>query len=121
MSWFKVTTAEKIPMREGRSVQLGRHEIAIFHLPEKFVAIDNRCPHNLGPLCDGITKGTKVVCPLHGWNVCLETGKVVQPDMPLGVATYPVRVVDGVVEIQLNAAKTVQGQAAPTAREGAAA
>jgi len=110
MSWFKVTDAGNIPMREGRSVRLGRREIAIFHLPEGFKAIDNRCPHNLGPLCDGITKGTKVVCPLHGWNICLETGKVVTPNVPVGVTTYPVRVSDGIIQIQLPDAKSGESE-----------
>jgi len=106
MTWYKVTHCSEIPLREGRSVKLGYREIAIFNLPEGFKAIDNLCPHNLGPLCDGITKGTKVVCPLHGWNVCLETGRVVKPEMPVGVATYPVRVKDGLIEIQLPPAKS---------------
>lgn len=105
MNWLKVTQADNIPLREGRSVCIGRREIALFHLPEGFRAIDNRCPHNLGPLCDGMTKGTTVVCPLHGWNINLETGKVLKPDVPVGVTTYPVRVQDGIVEIQLPEAK----------------
>ncbi|MBC8167826.1 MAG: nitrite reductase small subunit NirD [Bryobacteraceae bacterium] len=101
MSWIRITETENVPLREGRSVQLGRREIAIFHLPDRFVAIDNMCPHNGGPLCDGIVKGTTVVCPLHGWNICLESGRVTRPDVPIGVRTYPVRVVDGVIEMEV--------------------
>lgn len=101
MTWYKITEASNIPLREGRSVKLGNKEIAIFHLPEGFKAVDNLCPHNLGPLCDGITKGTRVVCPLHGWNICLETGRVVKPEVPVGVNAYQVRVKDGLIEIQM--------------------
>ena len=101
MSWIKITNIDNIPLREGRSVKLGRREVAIFHLPEKFLAIDNMCPHNGGPLCDGIVKGTTVVCPLHGWNICLESGKVAKPDLPVSVRTYPVRVVDGIIEMEM--------------------
>ncbi len=105
MSWTKVTYTDSIPLREGRCVEFGRKEIAIFRLPDKFLAVDNRCPHNQGPLCDGMVTGQSVVCPLHGWKVCLDSGRVTRPDVPVGVRTYPVRVVDGIIEIQLSSAK----------------
>ena len=105
MAWNKVTTTDSIPLREGRAVRLGRREIAIFRLPDRFLAIDNMCPHNQGPLADGIVKGTTVVCPLHGWNVCLESGKVCKPDVPVSVRSYPVRVANGIIEIDLSAAE----------------
>lgn len=116
MSWIQITDAENIPLREGRSLRLGRKEIAIFHLPEKYVAIDNLCPHNQGPLCDGIVKGSAVVCPLHGWNICLNTGKVLKPDVPVSVRTYPVRVNNGIVELDVP-----QDQQASSAAAGEAA
>ena len=103
-TWIKITPLNNIPLREGRCVTLGRKEIAVFHLPEKVLAIDNRCPHSQGPLCDGITTGTHVVCPLHGWKIDLETGKVARPDVPVGVNTYPCRVnSDGIVEMKVAA------------------
>lgn len=102
MQWIKITEVENIPLREGRAVQVGQREIALFHLPEGIKAVDNRCPHNQGPLCDGITTGSHVVCPLHGWKVCLESGRVTRPDLPIKVRTYPVRVEDGVIEIQVS-------------------
>jgi nitrite reductase (NADH) small subunit len=112
MSWIRITDMANIPLREGRAVQLGQREIAIFHLPEKFVAIDNVCPHNGGPLCDGIVKGTTVVCPLHGWNICLESGRVVKPDLPIGIHTYPVRVVNDIIEVELKPLRAESADAA---------
>src|SRR5882724_6085384 len=53
MKWIRVTTTENIPLREGRCVQIGDEEIAIFNLGDRFVAVDNACPHRGGPLCDG--------------------------------------------------------------------
>ena len=99
--WHDVSTTDSIPLREGRCMNFAGREIAIFHLPDRFMAIDNLCPHNQGPLCDGIVKGTTVVCPLHGWNVSLETGSVLKPDVPVGVRTYPVRVKDGLIQIEM--------------------
>ena len=106
MQWIKITKVDNIPPREGRAVQVGQREIAIFHMPDGIKAIDKRCLHNQGPLCDGITSGGSVVCPLHGWKVCLDSGRVTRPDLPIRVRTYPVKVEDGVIQIQLSEERT---------------
>ena len=102
MNWIRVTRAENIPLREGRSVRIGDDEIAIFNLgDDRYVAVDNACPHRGGPLCDGIVSGDAVVYPLHGWKISLETGNVMKPDVCVRVETYPVSVRDGVVCLQI--------------------
>lgn len=105
MSWIRITNAENIPLREGRSVRLGDDEIAIFNLGDRYVAVDNSCPHRGGPLCDGIVSGDTVVCPLHGWKISLETGAVLKPDVCVRVGTYPVTVEDGIVRVQYSKKK----------------
>jgi len=106
MKWIRVTRAENIPLREGRSVQIGDQELAIFNLgDDRYVAVDNACPHRGGPLCDGIVSGDTVVCPLHGWKISLETGGVLKPDICVRVETYPVTVDDGVISVQIETSK----------------
>ena len=105
MSWIKITDAVNIPVREGRSVKVGSEEIAIFNLGDRFAAIDNRCPHNGGPLCDGIVAGAAVVCPLHGWKVCLDTGAILKPQVPVTVETYPTKLEDGVILVDVPATR----------------
>ena len=56
-----MTKTENIPPLEGRCVTLRGIEMAIFNLKDRFVTIENRCPHKGGPLCDGIVSGTAVV------------------------------------------------------------
>lgn len=113
MSWIRVTHGGNIPLREGRAVQLGTEEIAIFNLGDRFLAVGNRCPHRGGPLADGIVAGASVVCPLHSWKICLGSGSV---ERPVGETTcslsYPVKVVDGIVMIQIAAEQTEQAEAA---------
>jgi nitrite reductase (NADH) small subunit len=102
MNWISITETANIPVREGRSVRLGSEEVAIFNLGDRFLAIQNRCPHGKGPLADGIVSGSSVVCPLHGWKTCLESGAVQRPkDAADCVARYPVKVEDGFVLLQL--------------------
>jgi nitrite reductase (NADH) small subunit len=77
--WIRITTADNVPPREGRAVKVGDREIAVFNLGDRFLAVDNRCPHKGGPLADGIVAGNAAVCPLHAWRINLETGHVERP------------------------------------------
>lgn len=100
MSWIQITPSHNIPVREGRAVRIAGRDLAIFHLPDRFVAIDNACPHQGGPLCDGIVSGTTVVCPLHGWKFSLESGA--SSNVPECLQTYPARVENGVVCVDIS-------------------
>jgi nitrite reductase (NADH) small subunit len=103
MTWIQVAPCENIPPREGRAAMIGDREIAIFNLGDRFLAVDNQCPHKSGPLCDGIVAGDAVVCPLHAWKVNLETGEVARPvNQQECVRTYATRVEAGVVSIDIS-------------------
>ncbi len=100
--WIRVTDVGNVPPREGRPVVLGDREIAIFNLGDRFFAVDNRCPHKAGPLCDGIVAGDAVVCPLHAWKVNLETGAVERPaNEHACVRTYATRIEAGILSVEL--------------------
>jgi len=92
--WIRVSACDSVPLREGRAVRLPDRELAIFNLGDRFLAVDNECPHRGGPLADGIVSGASVVCPLHAWKVDLETGRVERPAAANAscLAIYPVRV-----------------------------
>ena len=102
--WTPITGVESVPSREGRSVQVGGKEIAIFNLGGRFLTIENACPHKGGPLCDGIVSGTTVVCPLHGQRFDLETGMPVLASQPACVATFSTRVENGIIFVDLGSA-----------------
>jgi nitrite reductase (NADH) small subunit len=102
-AWIRITACENIPPREGRAVVLGDRELAIFNIGDRFLAVDGRCPHKGGPLCDGIVAGNTVVCPLHAWKIGLQSGEVLRPSgVTACVQTYPTKVEDGVIMLQLS-------------------
>ena len=78
-NWIRITECENIPPREGRVVRIGDQGIAVFNLGDRFLAVENRCPHRGGPLADGILSGESVVYPLHGWKIGLRKGNVERP------------------------------------------
>jgi nitrite reductase (NADH) small subunit len=100
--WVRITNCGNIPIREGRSVRIGSREIAIFNLGDRFLAVENLCPHKGGPLSEGIVSGNVVVCPLHSWKIGLECGTVKKPtDIGKCVKTFSTRVEDGIVSIEV--------------------
>ena len=110
--WIPITRAGNIPLREGRAVTVAGQEIAIFHLEDRYLTIENKCPHKGGPLCDGIVSGATVVCPLHGQRFDLETGMPVLASQPACLATFPTRVEDGVIFVALGGSRAEEGAAA---------
>ncbi|SRR5882724_3671976 len=110
--WFRVTQVENIPLREGRAVQVGGHDIAVFNLGDRFLAVENKCPHRGGPLADGIVSGTTVACPLHAWKVDLNSGEILnRPENPQCVQTFPTFVENGVLSVEI----TVKASSNPEA------
>ena len=102
-TWVRIAYCRDVPLREGRAVKASNREVAIFNLGDRFLAVENRCPHRGGPLADGIVSGTTVVCPLHAWKICLETGKgVTGPSATSCVETLPLRVESGIVMLEVD-------------------
>ncbi|WP_223589121.1 nitrite reductase small subunit NirD [Neobacillus bataviensis] len=97
-----VGKAEDLPQKLGKTVTIGRKEIAVFKLENgKIHAIENRCPHKGGVLAEGIVSGEFVYCPLHDWKISVMDGRVQAPDVGC-VQSYPVEIRDGQVFIFLN-------------------
>jgi len=110
--WTRITTTENVPPLEGRSVTIGGVDLAIFNLGDRFAAIENQCPHKGGPLCDGIVSGTEVVCPLHGWRFDLNTGLAVRASLPACVTTFPTRVENGIVLVDVGYGSRIEPEEA---------
>ena len=80
LEWHRVASADQAP--EGRviNVTAGTKTLALVHFDGQYAAMDNRCPHQGGPLGDGsIEKGIDgkcwLRCPWHGWDFDPLTGK----------------------------------------------
>ncbi len=87
-----------IPEGTGISVVLGGTEIALFNFEGQFYAIENTCPHRGGNLGEGVLEGETVLCPLHGWQFNVKTGRL---PMGPGVGTFPVRVVGDEIQVSV--------------------
>jgi len=92
----KICSLNDIPRLGARVVKSAQHgDIAVFrNADDEVFALLDKCPHKGGPLSQGIVYGRKVACPLHGWNIELESGCAMAPDNGC-TRSFPVKVEDG--------------------------
>jgi len=90
-NWIDIGTLEDIPKQGARLVRSNDGDIAVFRTnDDELFAVKDKCPHKGGPLSQGIVHGKKVTCPLHNWNIHLDSGHAVAPDEGCA-ATFPVK------------------------------
>ncbi len=90
--WLEVGVLDDIPIRGSRRIKHQERRIALFRTAENTVyAINDSCPHEGGPLSEGIVHDNCVTCPLHNWVISLDTGAAQGADSG-STETYPVRV-----------------------------
>ena len=102
MNWLDICALDEINPLGSRVVAGPKGDIAICRAADDQVfALDDRCPHKGGPLSQGLIYGKRVACPLHNWQIELESGEAVAPDQ--GCAhRHPVRVENGRVLLGLD-------------------
>jgi 3-phenylpropionate/trans-cinnamate dioxygenase ferredoxin subunit len=67
---------------------------------QRYYALDDSCPHQGSSLVVGKVEGATVTCRTHGLRFELATG-CMRSSVPLCVQTYPTRVRDGRVQIEI--------------------
>ena len=101
-SFVPVMTLAEIPQGSMQAKVLDGREIVICHTREGGVfALDNICTHAHARMCEGRLRATRLVCPLHGASFDVRDGRVLGPPATVPLPTYPVRVVDGMIEVSL--------------------
>jgi nitrite reductase (NADH) small subunit len=81
---------DDVPPGEGRAITLDGRRIAIFRAAAGWYALDAVCPHQGGPLADGIVCDRSVTCPLHERRFDLRTGEPLSAGD--GVAAHAVEI-----------------------------
>jgi 3-phenylpropionate/trans-cinnamate dioxygenase ferredoxin subunit len=98
-----VGAAAELPPNSVKIVTAGSIAIGVYNLNGEFFALEDRCSHDDGPLCEGdFDPDTGVaICPRHGANIDIRSGEPRTLPATEPVATYPVQIVDGVVKVEV--------------------
>jgi thiamine pyrophosphate-dependent acetolactate synthase large subunit-like protein/nitrite reductase/ring-hydroxylating ferredoxin subunit len=97
MTWHRVLATEDLPDGRVTTVTAGHKSVALVHYDGQFSALDNRCPHQGGPLGEGSIENGLLRCPWHGFDYCPLTGT--SPGFEDEATTYPLEIRDGDVFI----------------------
>jgi len=100
-TWTRAWPVSELPHGSIRTWKPEGRQLAVVHDEEgRVFAVDNRCPHEGYPLAQGDLKGCVLTCAWHNWKFDLTDGSCVLGGE--GVRTYPTRVAEGVLEVDLS-------------------
>ena len=103
MGWTATMAADAVPPGTAKVFEAGSRRIAICNTGDGYYAIDDVCTHDGGPLDQGHLNGREIECPRHGARFDVTSGRALCLPAVRPVRTYPVRVQDGVIEVDLPA------------------
>jgi 3-phenylpropionate/trans-cinnamate dioxygenase ferredoxin subunit len=100
---LEICPLSELPPGATRIVEWEDLEIGVFNCNGEIFALEDRCSHDDGPLCEGDwePEACVVVCPRHGSRFDLESGIPMSLPAFAAVATYPASLVDGVVVVDV--------------------
>ena len=98
-AWVRVARSHVTP-GAAAIVNVGRYEVAIFDVGGELRAYENVCPHQGGPIGEGIVDGETVTCPWHAWCFNLRDGTMTIGDFAV-LRRFEVRELGNEIEISL--------------------
>lgn len=101
MQYRSVMQLSDVPLGAMRACMLDGRELVVCHTREGVFVLDNICTHAHARLCEGRLRATRLVCPLHGASFDVRDGRPLGPPAEVALPTYPVRILDGSIEIAL--------------------
>jgi len=99
-----VCPLSELPPGSRRIVEWEDLEIGVFNCGGDLLAIEDRCSHDNGPLAEGEFDEARctVECPRHGSLFDLRTGAPKTLPAYVAVDTFPVRVEDDIVKLEVD-------------------
>ncbi|MGH3094340.1 MAG: Rieske (2Fe-2S) protein [Gaiellaceae bacterium] len=101
MAELTVCPVAELPPGEVKIVRAGELAIGVYNLGGEYYAIEDRCSHDDGPLAEGDFDPDEgvAICPRHGANFDVRTGRALTLPAYLPVDTFEVRVEDDFIRV----------------------
>lgn len=101
IEFVEIAPASELPNGERLFVEVEGKSIVIFNIADQIFAIGDICSHDDGPLGDGDLEGYNIVCPRHGAEFDVRSGKVMSMPAVVDIPAYPVKVEEGMIQLGL--------------------
>ena len=104
MAELEVGPVEELPPGSVKIVVAGSIAIGVYNLEGDYFALEDRCSHDDGPLCEGEFEPEEgyAVCPRHGAHIDIRSGRPLTLPAVLPVETFPVRVDNGMIKVDVS-------------------
>ena len=99
VEFLEIAPAEQLPEGERLFIEVAGMSIVLFNLAGQLFAIGDVCSHDNGPVGDGEIEESEIICPRHGGRFDIRSGKATSLPPVVDIPAYPVRVVEGMIEI----------------------
>ncbi len=107
MAFINLARLTELPPGSAAHIELSaidrdfeNRAVALCNIGGVIHAIDGICPHAWGPLGHGALLVTTLICPFHAWGFDCTTGQC-DADDQLRLATYPVKIEDGQIWVDV--------------------
>ena len=100
-SSIELCSADDVSEGSALRVEVGALTLAVFNVEGEFYVTDDSCTHGPGSLSEGYIEGDVVECNFHNGQFNIRTGAVVSPPCMVPIKTYPTRVENGKVVIEV--------------------
>jgi 3-phenylpropionate/trans-cinnamate dioxygenase ferredoxin subunit len=101
-NWLDVEAVEALKPGSYRIVETDDYVVAVFNVFGEFHAFEDVCTHDGEELTSGPIDGDQIICPRHGARFCLRTGRALTAPAYENLPSYPVRVIDGRVQVRID-------------------
>lgn len=102
MSWVAVCPEGDIDLEDVIRFDHGGWTYAVYRSARGEVfATDGLCTHEQVHLADGLVIDDTIECPKHNGRFNYRTGAPLRAPVCLALVTYPARVADGMIEVEL--------------------
>jgi 3-phenylpropionate/trans-cinnamate dioxygenase ferredoxin subunit len=98
--WINAVAVEDLQSGRHTVIEIEDAEIVLINLDDEFFAIEDICTHDGSEISSGCIVDGSIECPRHGARFDIKTGEVTAPPAYEPLDTFPVRVVDGVVQVR---------------------
>ncbi|MGF7029300.1 3-phenylpropionate/trans-cinnamate dioxygenase ferredoxin subunit [Paenibacillus mucilaginosus] len=101
--WVEACAAEEIEVEDVIRFDYGDRTFAIYRTEKsKYFASDGYCTHEPVHLADGLVMGDVIECPKHNGRFDIPTGAAKRRPVCVALKTYPVKIEEGKVLIQID-------------------
>lgn len=102
MGWTRVCDVDDVEEEDVIGVSVEGRDLAVYRDEDgEFYASDGHCTHERMLLCDGLVMDGIIECPKHNGRFRITDGAAVGAPVTIDLRTYPVRVEDGEVHVDL--------------------